>query len=158
MEAQLPSILLELLNTANSADGPVDDRLKNLSAMEANIVRPFVTKALQTFHKLNTTEAIPESGSIPNRQRQAVNQRDKVTRTKRSMKLFSLHFASCCDAPKRRELSIHPTSKERTIINMQVHFVYVSYILPLLLISNAMTCTINFVVIFVTRDLEFELL
>lgn len=46
--------------------------------MEANIVRPFVTKALQTFHKLNTTEAIPESGSIPNRQRQAVNQRDKV--------------------------------------------------------------------------------
>ncbi|KAH0673435.1 hypothetical protein KY284_024522 [Solanum tuberosum] len=52
-------------------------RLKNLSAMEANIVRPFVTKALQTFHKLNTTEAIPESGSIPNRQRQAVNQRDK---------------------------------------------------------------------------------
>ncbi|XP_055811298.1 DNA replication complex GINS protein PSF2 [Solanum dulcamara] len=52
-------------------------RLKNLSAMEANIVRPFVTKALQTFHKLNTSDTMPESGNIPNRQRQAVNQRDK---------------------------------------------------------------------------------
>lgn len=47
--------------------------------MEANIVRPFVTKALQTFHKLNTSEAIPESGSVPNRQHQAMNPRDKVS-------------------------------------------------------------------------------
>lgn len=46
--------------------------------MEANIVRPFVTKALQTFHKLNTSDTIPESGRTPNRQRQAMNQRDKV--------------------------------------------------------------------------------
>ncbi|KAL6526808.1 hypothetical protein OROGR_015898 [Orobanche gracilis] len=48
-------------------------RLKNLSAMEANIVRPFITKALGTFYKLNSSEMIQESANVPNRQPQATN-------------------------------------------------------------------------------------
>ncbi|KAG8369758.1 hypothetical protein BUALT_Bualt14G0047000 [Buddleja alternifolia] len=48
-------------------------RLKNLSAMEANIVRPFVTKALETFYKLSSSEMIQESDHISNRQPQAAN-------------------------------------------------------------------------------------
>ncbi|XP_073021665.1 DNA replication complex GINS protein PSF2 [Primulina huaijiensis] len=48
-------------------------RLKNLSAMEANIVRPFVTKALETFHKLSSSEMIQETDHISNRQPQATN-------------------------------------------------------------------------------------
>ncbi|XP_057789126.1 DNA replication complex GINS protein PSF2 [Salvia miltiorrhiza] len=47
-------------------------RLKNLSAMEANIVRPFVTRALETFYKLGSSDMIQESDHAPNRQ-QATN-------------------------------------------------------------------------------------
>ncbi|CAI9108890.1 OLC1v1008592C1 [Oldenlandia corymbosa var. corymbosa] len=35
-------------------------RLKNLSAMEANIVRPFVTRSLQTFYKLSSPDMIQD--------------------------------------------------------------------------------------------------
>nr|GME16507.1 DNA replication complex GINS protein PSF2 [Ipomoea batatas] len=48
-------------------------RLKNLSAMEANVVRPFVTTALQTFYKLSSPELIQESNGVPSRQRQPIN-------------------------------------------------------------------------------------
>ncbi|KAL6524724.1 hypothetical protein OROHE_016006 [Orobanche hederae] len=47
--------------------------LKNLSAMEANIVRPFITRALETFYKLNSSEMIQESANVPNRHPQATN-------------------------------------------------------------------------------------
>ncbi|KAL0388142.1 UNVERIFIED_CONTAM: DNA replication complex GINS protein PSF2 [Sesamum radiatum] len=53
-------------------------RLKNLSAMEANIVRPFVTRALETFYKLSSSEMIQESDHIPNRQPQATNRGPRV--------------------------------------------------------------------------------
>lgn len=48
-------------------------RLKNLSAMEANIVRPFVTRALQTFYKLSSPEMIQDSDGISNRQPQTTD-------------------------------------------------------------------------------------
>ncbi|CAI9768309.1 unnamed protein product [Fraxinus pennsylvanica] len=48
-------------------------RLKNLSAMEANIVRPFVTRALETFYKLSSPEMIQESDHLSNRQPQVTN-------------------------------------------------------------------------------------
>ncbi|KAI5670678.1 hypothetical protein M9H77_11042 [Catharanthus roseus] len=48
-------------------------RLKNLSAMEANIVRPFVTRALQTFYKLSSPEMIQDSGSVSDRQPQTTD-------------------------------------------------------------------------------------
>ncbi|KAL3521102.1 hypothetical protein ACH5RR_019251 [Cinchona calisaya] len=48
-------------------------RLKNLSAMEANIVRPFVTRALETFYKLSSPDMIQDSDSVQNRQHQTVN-------------------------------------------------------------------------------------
>ncbi|KAL8463099.1 hypothetical protein ACS0TY_033114 [Phlomoides rotata] len=48
-------------------------RLKNLSAMEANIIRPFVTRALETFYKLGSSDMIKESDQAPNRQPQTTN-------------------------------------------------------------------------------------
>ncbi|KAL8464599.1 hypothetical protein ACS0TY_034199 [Phlomoides rotata] len=48
-------------------------RLKNLSAMEGNIVRPFVTRALETFYKLGSSDMIKESDQAPNRQPQTTN-------------------------------------------------------------------------------------
>ncbi|CAK9135619.1 unnamed protein product [Ilex paraguariensis] len=36
-------------------------KLSNLSAMEVNIVRPFLAGALQTFYKLHNPEMVPES-------------------------------------------------------------------------------------------------
>ncbi|GAA0163228.1 hypothetical protein LIER_19143 [Lithospermum erythrorhizon] len=48
-------------------------RLKHLSAMEANLVRPFVTKALETFSKLHSPELIQDPGRVPTRQPQAAN-------------------------------------------------------------------------------------
>ncbi|KAA8534203.1 hypothetical protein F0562_031604 [Nyssa sinensis] len=46
-------------------------KLKNLSAMEVNIVRPFVVRALQTFYKLDSPEMIQESDRRANRRPQA---------------------------------------------------------------------------------------
>ncbi|KAK6145352.1 hypothetical protein DH2020_022172 [Rehmannia glutinosa] len=48
-------------------------RLKNLSAMEANIVRPFITRALETFYKLSSSEMIQDSDHVPNRPAQPTN-------------------------------------------------------------------------------------
>ncbi|XP_019181764.1 PREDICTED: DNA replication complex GINS protein PSF2-like isoform X1 [Ipomoea nil] len=55
-------------------------RLKNLSAMEANVVRPFVTTALQTFYKLSSPELISESNGVPSRQRRPINAPTRVTK------------------------------------------------------------------------------
>ncbi|KAL3650147.1 DNA replication complex GINS protein PSF2 [Castilleja foliolosa] len=48
-------------------------KLKNVSAMEANIVRPFITSALETFYKLNSSEIMQESDNVSNRQPQATH-------------------------------------------------------------------------------------
>lgn len=40
-----------------------DVQIKSLSAMEVNIVRPFVARALQAFQKLGNL--VPESDSMP---------------------------------------------------------------------------------------------
>lgn len=45
----------------------------NLSAMEVNVIRPFVTGSLQTFCKLDDPEMIPESDRKENRRPQAAN-------------------------------------------------------------------------------------
>lgn len=54
-------------------------QLKNLSAMEANIVRPFVTRALETFYKLGSSDMIQESDHAPNRQQQVINRGPRVS-------------------------------------------------------------------------------
>lgn len=54
-------------------------QLKNLSAMEANIVRPFVTSAMQTFYKLSSPEMIQDSDSISNRQPQTTDRGPRVS-------------------------------------------------------------------------------
>lgn len=48
-------------------------RLKHLSAMEANIIRPFVTRALQTFYKLSSPEMIHDADNMPGRPPQTTN-------------------------------------------------------------------------------------
>ncbi|CAI9092397.1 OLC1v1027625C2 [Oldenlandia corymbosa var. corymbosa] len=48
-------------------------RLKNLSAMEANIVRPFVTRSLQTFYKLGSPDMIQDRDDSSSRQPQTTN-------------------------------------------------------------------------------------
>ncbi|KAL3652125.1 hypothetical protein CASFOL_001806 [Castilleja foliolosa] len=47
--------------------------LKNVSPMEANIVRPFITRALETFYKLNSSEIMQESDNVSNRHPQATH-------------------------------------------------------------------------------------
>ncbi|XP_042012609.1 DNA replication complex GINS protein PSF2-like [Salvia splendens] len=54
-----------------SGEGTFALKLKNLSAMEANIVRPFVTRALETFYKLSSSDMIQETDHAPNRQQTA---------------------------------------------------------------------------------------
>ncbi|XP_047956334.1 DNA replication complex GINS protein PSF2-like [Salvia hispanica] len=54
-----------------SGEGTFALKLKNLSAMEANIVRPFVTRALETFYKLSSSDMIQETDNAPNRQQTA---------------------------------------------------------------------------------------
>lgn len=47
--------------------------------MEANIVRPFVTRALQTFYKLSSPEMIQDSGSVSDRQPQTTDRGPRVS-------------------------------------------------------------------------------
>lgn len=47
--------------------------------MEANIVRPFVTRALQTFYKLSSPDMIQDSDSVSNRQPQTANRGPRVS-------------------------------------------------------------------------------
>ncbi|KAG6404447.1 hypothetical protein SASPL_136695 [Salvia splendens] len=60
----MPSVMLIGFSIAANS-------LKNLSAMEANIVRPFVTRALETFYKLSSSDMIQETDHAPNRQQTA---------------------------------------------------------------------------------------
>lgn len=52
-------------------------KLRNLSAMEVNIVRPFVVRTLQAFYKHDTPEMIPEPDSMDNRRVQVADRGQK---------------------------------------------------------------------------------
>lgn len=54
-------------------------QLKNLSAMEANIVRPFVVRALQAFYKHDSPEMIPQPDTTAIRRRQVADRGPKVS-------------------------------------------------------------------------------
>ncbi|KAF7848034.1 hypothetical protein BT93_L2353 [Corymbia citriodora subsp. variegata] len=56
-------------------------QIKSLSAMEVNIVRPFVARALQSFHKLDGL--LPETDSMPNNQPQEADKAAKARRVLR---------------------------------------------------------------------------
>ncbi|MED6178421.1 DNA replication complex GINS protein PSF2, variant 2 [Stylosanthes scabra] len=47
-------------------------KIKNLSAMEVNIVRPFIGRALQAFYKHDSPELIPDPERVPDRRPQVV--------------------------------------------------------------------------------------
>lgn len=44
-------------------------QLKNLSAMEVNIVRPFIIRALQAFYKHDSPQVIPQPEASGSRSR-----------------------------------------------------------------------------------------
>ncbi|KAI9077881.1 hypothetical protein K1719_040142 [Acacia pycnantha] len=48
-------------------------KIKNLSAMEVNIVRPFIRRALQAFCKHDSPELIPEPERVADKRPQVVN-------------------------------------------------------------------------------------
>ncbi|BAT84966.1 hypothetical protein LR48_Vigan03g196200 [Vigna angularis] len=48
-------------------------KIKNLSAMEVNIVRPFIGRALQAFYTHDSPELIPDPERVSDRRPQAVN-------------------------------------------------------------------------------------
>ncbi|KAI4346964.1 hypothetical protein L6164_007822 [Bauhinia variegata] len=49
------------------------DQLKNWSAMEVNIVRPFIRRSLQAFYKHDSPELIPDPERVSDRRPQAVS-------------------------------------------------------------------------------------
>jgi len=54
-------------------------QIKNLSAMEVNIVRPFIGKALQAFYKHDSPELIPDPERVSDRRPQVVNNAPRVS-------------------------------------------------------------------------------
>lgn len=48
-------------------------QIKNLSAMEVNIVRPFIGRALQAFYKHDSPDLIPDPERVSDRRPQAAN-------------------------------------------------------------------------------------
>ncbi|XP_057437492.1 DNA replication complex GINS protein PSF2 isoform X2 [Lotus japonicus] len=48
-------------------------KIKNLSAMEVNIVRPFIGRALQAFYKHDSPDLIPDPERVSDRRPQAAN-------------------------------------------------------------------------------------
>lgn len=54
-------------------------QLLNLSAMEVNIVRPFVAKALETFYKLDSPEMIQDAERRPDARTQAPDRGPRVS-------------------------------------------------------------------------------
>lgn len=54
-------------------------QLLNLSAMEVNIVRPFVAKALETFYKLDSPEMIQDAERRPDARSQAADRGPRVS-------------------------------------------------------------------------------
>lgn len=53
-------------------------QIKNLSAMEVNIVRPFIRRALQAFCKHDSSELIPDPERVSDRRPQVVNNAPRV--------------------------------------------------------------------------------
>lgn len=53
-------------------------QIKNLSAMEVNIVRPFVGRALQAFYKHGSPDLVPNPETVPNRWQQPADPGQKV--------------------------------------------------------------------------------
>lgn len=53
-------------------------QIKNLSAMEVNIVRPFIRRALQAFCKHDSPELIPEPERVADKRPQVVNNAPRV--------------------------------------------------------------------------------
>lgn len=53
-------------------------QIKNLSAMEVNIVRPFIGRALQAFYKHDSPELIPDPERVSDRRPQVVNNAPRV--------------------------------------------------------------------------------
>ncbi|KAF8397483.1 hypothetical protein HHK36_016400 [Tetracentron sinense] len=64
-------------------------KLKNLSAMEVNIVRPFIVRALQAFYKHDSPQMIPQPDTIGNRPPQVADRGPRV-RAKSHMPLGTL--------------------------------------------------------------------
>lgn len=54
-------------------------QIKNLSAMEVNIVRPFIGRALQAFYKHDSPELIPDPERVSDRRPQVVNNAPRVS-------------------------------------------------------------------------------
>lgn len=54
-------------------------QLKNLSAMEVNIVRPFVVRALQAFYKHDSPEMIPQPDATGDKRPQVANRGPRVS-------------------------------------------------------------------------------
>ena len=53
-------------------------QIKNLSAMEVNIVRPFIRRALQAFCKHDSPELIPDPERVADKRPQLVNNAPRV--------------------------------------------------------------------------------
>lgn len=53
-------------------------QIKNLSAMEVNIVRPFIGRALQAFYKHDSPELIPDPERVSDRRPQVINNAPRV--------------------------------------------------------------------------------
>ncbi|KAK6117912.1 hypothetical protein DH2020_048349 [Rehmannia glutinosa] len=92
-------------------------RLKNLSAMEANIVRPFITRALETFYKLSSSEMIQDSDHVPNRQAQPTNRGPRckyifismnVTKLKRTA--LKWYFRLLIKSPKTNRTGLYESN------------------------------------------------
>ncbi|PKA63535.1 DNA replication complex GINS protein PSF2 [Apostasia shenzhenica] len=66
-------------------------KLKNLSAMEVNIVRPFMVRALQAFYKLDSPEMIQQPEATVNRRPRVI---DRGPRVSLQIRPFSLYYVS----------------------------------------------------------------
>ncbi|KAL2320280.1 hypothetical protein Fmac_029249 [Flemingia macrophylla] len=77
-------------------------KIKNLSAMEVNIVRPFIGRALQAFLKHDSPELIPDPERVSDRTPHVVNNAPRVTGlTKVCKKCLSMEslYSTSVDEP-----------------------------------------------------------
>lgn len=54
-------------------------QLKNLSAMEVNIVRPFMVRVLQAFYKHDSPEMVQQADTSANKRPQVVDRGPRVS-------------------------------------------------------------------------------
>lgn len=78
--------------------------------MEANIVRPFVTRALETFYKLSSSDMIQETDNAPNRQ-QTANRGPRVSY------MFMLYIVK---TPTGAQVGISYQMIQLTLLNVKV--------------------------------------